>query len=380
MKIVLATPLYPPETDRQARYIERLALALQSNHQVSILAYADQVESNDKLNISVVNKHQTLWLRLIKFFSRLSHLAQGADLMFVQGALAAGWPAILVQKFKKIPTIINWSEDEVYKRALYQGQTDQSWLDFIKSPQAKLKIRLQAKLQKWILGQAQLIIVPNKFIAHSLTKIYNISPKQIKVNYEPSHPMPILPFAVLPNEFQLVSIASPLSWSGLDTTLRALAKVKSVFAAIKLLVIGEAKNNNTLEELRKKLKLENNVQFCGRVSQAEASYLLQSSVLFIHNYYQAHYSYSLIECLQAGLPILASENELSEEMVAHWHSGLLVKNGDAEDLAKKIIRLLQEKVERKNIKEQILTLAQNNISWENHLKHLEQFFSELKKI
>lgn len=71
MKIVLATPLYPPDIAAPALYVKELAKRIATLHDVTIVAYANLPETMPEVRMIAVSKRQPLPLRLLTYFAAL---------------------------------------------------------------------------------------------------------------------------------------------------------------------------------------------------------------------------------------------------------------------------------------------------------------------
>ncbi len=102
-------------------------------------------------------------------------------------------------------------------------------------------------------------------------------------------------------------------------------------------IIGEGEERGRLETLIKKNNLEDTVILCGRIP--DASKLLKAFDIYICSSVKEGLSYTLIEALQAGLPVIATNAGGNPEILESRY-GQLVKPGDALGLAEKINELI----------------------------------------
>lgn len=130
MKIIIATPIYPPEIAEPAQYVKKLASRWSDKHEVVIITYANAVEKIPNVKIVAINKHWPLLLRFIKYTFNLLKMAQGADIIYAQNAVAVGLPAIIVKTLLNIPVVIRFAEDEAWKRSIQLGLTTKSMNGF----------------------------------------------------------------------------------------------------------------------------------------------------------------------------------------------------------------------------------------------------------
>ncbi len=107
------------------------------------------------------------------------------------------------------------------------------------------------------------------------------------------------------------------------------------------IIIGEGSERKTLEALIKKYNLENNFILTGRIDQAAR--LLQAFDLYACSSVKEGSPYSVLEAMQAGLPIISTSVGGIPEMIENNKTGLLVKPADPNDLAEKINTLLINK-------------------------------------
>src|SRR3989344_5649982 len=106
VKIILATPVYPPEFGGPATYTKGLALKLRDQHQIIVVAYASTSEIIPGIELHVASKLRPLPLRLLKFTIALFRASWCADVIYVQNAMAAGLPAVIVGMLRKIPVVL----------------------------------------------------------------------------------------------------------------------------------------------------------------------------------------------------------------------------------------------------------------------------------
>ena len=106
MKILVATPIYPPEIGGPATYAKELAKHLHEKHNITIVAYTDVRGPFPGTKLIAVSKKKPLPVRLVKFFLAVWKASQWCDLIYVQNAMAAGLPVALVSIFRKKPFVL----------------------------------------------------------------------------------------------------------------------------------------------------------------------------------------------------------------------------------------------------------------------------------
>lgn len=106
MKIVVATPLYPPDIAPPAPYVKELAKRLATRHIVTIVAYAHIPELVENVTIVPIDKRQPLLARLFGFTRALMREAKNADVIFVMNGASVELPAILLSLMSSTPWIL----------------------------------------------------------------------------------------------------------------------------------------------------------------------------------------------------------------------------------------------------------------------------------
>lgn len=95
MRILLATPLYPPDIKEPAPYVKELAKRLSGTHEVTILAYNHIPEKVDGVTIVSVEKSANVLVRLSRFFRTLRRLMASCDVLYIQNGPSVELPILL---------------------------------------------------------------------------------------------------------------------------------------------------------------------------------------------------------------------------------------------------------------------------------------------
>ncbi len=124
MRILIVTPLYPPDIAPQAVYVKEFAKRYAAYAEITILAYAHIPEAIDGVTSISVPKDRPLFLRLLHFTWALWRAAKMSDLLFIQNGASVELPASIVSFFVRIPRIVMMSDISAYasgeNRALLQ--------------------------------------------------------------------------------------------------------------------------------------------------------------------------------------------------------------------------------------------------------------------
>lgn len=116
MKIVLATPLYPPDISEPAPYIKELARRLAPKHEVVIVATSYLPEAVDGVRIQTVNKHRPLLIRLFFLTLTLLQEAKHADIIIIENGASTEFAGGIVARLISKPFIMHIGDVAAHER------------------------------------------------------------------------------------------------------------------------------------------------------------------------------------------------------------------------------------------------------------------------
>ena len=140
---------------------------------------------------------------------------------------------------------------------------------------------------------------------------------------------------------------------GLPTFLRGLALLQRRHPSVRALVVGENGKGYgpasdhagghlgmLLEELQGQLDLDR-VHFLGRVSYEELLGIFQVSAAHVYLTYPYVLSWSVLEAMACGAPLIGSAAPPVNEVIRHGENGLLVNFNSPEQLCAAMLQLLE---------------------------------------
>ena len=121
MKIVMATPLYPPDIAEPAPYTKHLAELFCDKETVTVVTYGRLPEQVHGVRIVAVDKRSPLPLRLVRYFFALLFASRQADILYAQNGASVELPAGIVSLLTRTPLILSTYDDVARKRAGESG-------------------------------------------------------------------------------------------------------------------------------------------------------------------------------------------------------------------------------------------------------------------
>lgn len=177
-------------------------------------------------------------------------------------------------------------------------------------------------------------------------------------------------------DFTLKSYDASIAYLGrikkykcVDNLLYAMQDVISTIPSAKLTIIGTGDYLPNLIALTKRLNLENNINFTGFISEQEKKRILQTAWVVVNTSLKEGWGITNIEANACGTPVIASDSPGLRDSVVDGKTGFLVKHGDQKTLAKRIIKILQDKPLRERLYKESINWA-NQFTWDNAAKEM----------
>jgi len=172
----------------------------------------------------------------------------------------------------------------------------------------------------------------------------------------------------------------------IDSIIEALYIIKLDYPEfideISFVVIGGDPNDETdedmlaLQQLTRELELESTVHFLGAKDQATvAKWYVASSVVILPSEYES-FGMVALEAMATGTPVIVSDVGGLPFLVDNLQTGFLVPSRNPEQLASRIVNLLENPVLQQDMGEKAAMVALE-YSWENIAKRLVKHFNKL---
>ena len=374
MKIIIATPIYPPEIGGPATYTKELCDRIHNDHKITVVAYTNSKEAFVGTKLVAISKQDPLPIRLFKYFIALWKASKEAELIYVQNAMAAGLPVALIKVFRKIPFVLKFVGDEAWERATQHHVTEKQLKEFLENPDGNIKIKIMMMIQGFVLRKASIVTTPSIYLGEAIRKAYNIKPEKVITNYNAAEENQILPFKSERKKHQIATTARLVAWKGIDGIIKAVALLKNKFPDIKLVVAGDGPEMENLKELTKKLDISKNVDLLGKISRAETWQLRKNSEIYVLNSTYEGLPHTVLTSFAAEIPTIATNIPGTNEAIYHEKTGLLVTPCDEKELATAITRLFEDKGLCQKLIQNGTNLLEEKFSWEKHIGTLNHFF------
>ena len=180
---------------------------------------------------------------------------------------------------------------------------------------------------------------------------------------------PVAPFVVFCNR----------SWEsryGVDVLAKAFVRVARERADVSLLLLGAGSMAQPIREILMGGNVMDRVQTPGRVAQENLPRWYQMADLYVSPSHVDGSSVSLMEALACGLPALVSDIPANKEWVTEGANGWLFPDGDANALADRILRIMDERGTLAGMGQAARKLAEKRADWSKNFAVLLKAYQQ----
>jgi glycosyltransferase involved in cell wall biosynthesis len=166
-----------------------------------------------------------------------------------------------------------------------------------------------------------------------------------------------------------------------DVLLKAFAalKKKHLDKDLKLLIIGEGSQMETLKQMSSDLGINNNVTFTGRISFSEiANYYNMLDVLVNISDYES-FGVSVIEAMACEKPVIATNTGGLKEIIENSTFGSLVEVGNVEQTTNELEKYLLDESLKQKVGKAAREKVIQKYNWTNNIKQMIDVYSQLIK-
>ncbi|MEK7077018.1 MAG: glycosyltransferase family 4 protein [Patescibacteria group bacterium] len=304
MRLVIATPLYPPEVGGPATYAKLLKEGLP--------AKGIEIELVKFSNV----RHLPKIIRHYAYYRRVLKAARNADVILALDPVSVGLPAMKAAQRAGKPFVVKIVGDYAWEQGTQRFGVTQPLDEFVKTRQKNPFVRTLQKIQTRVASAATRIIVPSLYL-QDIIAAWGIPQEKIKViNNAISIPVRLPVFEKEPGTFLIVSAGRDVPWKHFD--------------AVKRIVENNQKHPNW------------RIHIASGVSREEALGWMKVADVFVLNSSYEGFPHALIEAMTLGTPVVATDAKFHRDLLDNGQAGLLVSIGDGSALEEALVTVEQD--------------------------------------
>lgn len=345
MKILITTPVFPPDLGGPAVYVPSIARWLvERGHDVKVVAFCEDPKPAGYPFPVVSIPRVSLPLRYVKSFFAILREAKGRDLVYVQEHLAL--LPVLAARLRRKPAVVRVMVDGTWEIAHRFGWTRDNIVDYQRHGRG-WKVRLARALQRRWWAWASRIIPVSDFLK-GIVLGYGTDPKKVVRIYNAYQGPKSVPYTkaqardqlgLRADEKVLLTICRLMIWKGVDGILRALARMPKDH---RLVVCGDGEERESWQRLARELGVEGRVTWTGNVSHDRVIAHIRAADAFVLNSNYEGLSHTLLEVMFVGTPIVASAVCGNPELIEDGVNGCTVPFNDVDKIHDALRRILDD--------------------------------------
>lgn len=339
--LLVATGIFHPEAGGPATYLREILPAVQKlGWNIRVLSYGDSAVSDYPYTVNRIRRH-VYPLRL----ARYGHAARGhlrwADLVYLQTIDLPLWGS------RRAPRVIKIVGDQAWERCIRKAWIPpELTVDEFQTFRAGLRARWQQASRSRQAAATDAVIVPSAYLRRMVIG-WGAPAEKVRLIYNalPGVNRPDASRAVIRAELgwadsqTLLTVARLHPWKGIDYLIAAVAELPE----LRLVVVGDGPDKRRLQALA--APCEDRIRFTGALPQTDVRRLMVAADgLALYSSYEG-LSHALLESLQLGTPVLASDRGGNPELVHDAINGVLVPYANGSALRAGINRLLSQRDE-----------------------------------
>ncbi|MEY2746632.1 MAG: hypothetical protein RL112_1674 [Planctomycetota bacterium] len=350
MKVLITSPVFPPDLGGPATYVPSLGRFLvERGHEVHVVAFcSDPHPAGHPFRVTSIARG-SLPARYLKAFVEVWKAAKHADVVYVNEHLAL--LHVLAAKLRAKPVMIRIMVDGSWEIAHRKGWIGGDGIDAYQGKSYGLKVALVRALQKLWWSWCDHIISCSDYLRGILVASYGVEPGKVQRVWNAHHgpraedvtitrAQARARLGVDPRRPLVLTICRLMGWKRVDNILRALAELPP---DTQLAVAGDGDMEVEWKALGASLGLGDRVLWLGNVPHKDIPTWIRAADVFVLNSEYEGLSHTLVEVLHLGTPIVASRVCGNPEVVVDGVNGLLIDPRDHRSTRDAIAKILSNK-------------------------------------
>ncbi|HCR52225.1 TPA: hypothetical protein DIV48_01085 [Candidatus Kaiserbacteria bacterium] len=296
MKLVIATPLYPPDIGGPATYVRLLEDGLPKNGiEVDVVKFSD-VRRLPKL------------IRHYVYYRRVLRVARSADAVLALDPVSVGLPAMKAAQKAGKPFVVKIVGDYAWEQGVQRFGVTQELDAFVQKRQSSWFVRRLQAIEKSVAFAADKVIVPSHYLQH-IVAAWGIPEEKISVIHNGIElPERIPERQKKEGKFLIVSAGRRVPWKGFEAIERVAQK-----------------------------HAHWHVYIASGLPRDEALGWIKAADVFVLNSHYEGLSHVLIEAMVIGTPVIATNAGGNATLVVDGETGLLIPPADDASLERALI-------------------------------------------
>ena len=276
-------------------------------------------------NFGLSSAGKMLYARLLGRVRKL-HSVKPVDLIHAHGALPCGHASALLSRHLGIPFVVTVHGLDAFGTC-FRGGTPAKW-----RRQESVAVYRAARIVICISEKVEQILHDGLRAGVRSVVVYNGTDTEL---FSPG------PAAAAPPGKEILIVGDLTASKGQELTLRAMARMGTLFPHLRCQIIGEGPDRARLEALASKLGLGQRVRFLGRQSRVAVADAMRACSIFVLPSRNEGLGCVYLEAMACGKPVIACRGQGIDEIIVHGRNGWLIPVNGLDELTEGISTLLE---------------------------------------
>lgn len=321
MKILLATPLYPPDSGGPATEAFVLVKELPAHGIESVVYSFGNV------------RHLPPGIRHLSYAFGLLKRSRDTNCIVSGDTFSVSLPAALVATILNKPLIVRVPGDYAWEQATQRFGVKDT-IEAFQKRRYGFRVETIRYLQKIAMRRAALLVVPSDFLKGIVSQ-WDVNPNRlirIYLGLDFSEEL-IMPSNVSDGKI-LFSLGRFVPWKGFSLLIDLLPELPKVW---RLVIAGDGPTRTSLEKQAAELGVSNRVKFTGVISRSEILGWYKRADAFALNTAQENFSFQVLEGMASGSPVITTNIGSIPELITNGVEGILCTPNNKKEFLEAIL-------------------------------------------
>ncbi len=332
MRVLIATPLYPPDIGGPATYTKFLERHLPL-----------QGINFDVVSFHTVRSYPKI-VRHILYGIKLLKKGRNADIIYALDPISVGVPACVVSRIVRKNFYLRVPGDYAWEQGQQRFGVTDTLDEYRKNSKKPIMVKFLAWMQSCVARHAIKVIVPSDYMKAVVTE-WGVDAQTITRIYSALNPVVLRETTQVLREklgysgFVVTTSARLVPWKGIEGLMMAIIGLRESGVEVTLEVIGDGILREHLASLVSQKNANTYIHLRGKVGREELIERIAASDAFVLNTSYEGLSHQLLEVMDIGVPIVTTSVGGNKELITHEVEGLIVPFNDVPAMSEALTRI-----------------------------------------
>ena len=182
-------------------------------------------------------------------------------------------------------------------------------------------------------------------------------------------------FNIRPDSSVVVLVGNLRPVKGIDVLIKSAKYIVQKFPKVYFLIVGDGNEKQNLTNLASDLNIQDRIIFAGKRDDIPS--ILSICDIGVSSSHSEGLSNSIIEYMTSGLPVICTDVGGNNELVEDSRNGYLVPPNEPEEMARALLKLLENKNLANNMGKLSKKRSKKYFSLETFIEKMQNYYNSL---